>query len=101
MQAVGAAMFEPPPPPDLVATFGGTADDYQTEIDLLPSIVPSFNVYRAMSTQWNIGFGGRTGLNYAALPVVFDLLKVPEEDRSSIFEDVQIMELATLGAAHG
>jgi hypothetical protein len=50
-----------------------------------------------MATQWRVGPGGAIGLDYAALPAVFDLLEVAREDRSDAFAGVRLMEDAALG----
>ena len=49
-----------------------------------------------MSTQWNVGMSGATGLNYSALPFLFDLLGVEKDNRPDLFNDLQIMEQAAL-----
>lgn len=50
-----------------------------------------------MATQWRVGPGGVIGLDYAALPAVFDLLDVAREDRADAFAGVRVMEDAALG----
>lgn len=49
-------------------------------------------VFDAMTTQWREGFGGRTGLDYTALPAVFSLLGVARRDRRPLFDKLRIME---------
>lgn len=49
-----------------------------------------------MGTQWNVGVNGATGLNYASLPFMFDLLGVKQEDKQTLFCDLQVMEYAAL-----
>lgn len=49
-----------------------------------------------MSTQWRTGMSGATGLDYNALPVVMRFGGVPATDRSTVFEEVRVMEDAAL-----
>lgn len=53
-------------------------------------------VFCAAGTQWRISHAGVSGLDYTALPVVFDLLGVPAEERRETFEGVQVMEREVL-----
>lgn len=53
-------------------------------------------VFEALSTQWRVGPGGPTGLDYAALPAVLDLHGVPPPARRELFEDVRVLESAAL-----
>jgi hypothetical protein len=59
----------------------------------------AFEVFRRMTTQWNILPSPDrpvfTGLNYTSLDVLLKLYKT--RDRRLVFEDVQIMEAAALG----
>jgi hypothetical protein len=50
----------------------------------------------SLLSQWRVGAMGATGLDYAVLPVVFDLVDVPKADRSSVFADIRVMEDAAL-----
>jgi hypothetical protein len=43
-----------------------------------------------MNTQWRMGMNGATGLDYSALPILFETLGIA--DRAKVFRDMQIME---------
>ncbi len=58
--------------------------------------VASFEIFVALQTQWRIGMGGPTGLDYAAVPVVMELQQVAPDDRRRIFDDVRVMEAEAL-----
>ena len=48
-------------------------------------------VFAALATQWRVAPSGqRYGLDYGALPAVFDLLAV--EDRAEVFSALRVME---------
>jgi len=54
----------------------------------------TFLLFHAMSTQWRIGFGGPTGLDYSQLPVVAQLLEIPLDKER--FDGIRVMERETL-----
>ena len=45
-------------------------EDLEVEVELYPENILPMQVFFAMQTQWRIGMGGATGLDYTALPVV-------------------------------
>jgi hypothetical protein len=49
-----------------------------------------------MSTQWNVGMGGATGINYTPLVTVMKLIGIKKSARSQAFADLQIMESEAL-----
>lgn len=56
----------------------------------------AFYVFESMATQWRIGMAGATGLDYAAMPVVMDMVGVARKRRPEVFESVRIMETEAL-----
>lgn len=52
-------------------------------------------IFLKMQTQWNVSMAGLTGLNYSALDYLSRLYSV--KDPVSLFEGIQVMELAALG----
>lgn len=60
----------------------------------------TFNLFYNMSTQWRVGMGGATGLDYAAIPVVGKLLGLKKKELNNMFHDLRVMEneaLITMG----
>jgi len=51
-------------------------------------------MFLRMQTQWRIGFGGPTGLDYAAMDWLCRLYSV--QDPVGLFEGLQVMEAAAL-----
>lgn len=49
-----------------------------------------------MATQWRLGYGGPTGLDYSALPEVWRRTKTPSEDRDDVFDALRVLEDAAL-----
>lgn len=53
-------------------------------------------VFQSMTTQWRMGMGGPTGLDYNVLPEMWKRLEVPKKDRNRVFSDLQEMERSAL-----
>ena len=56
----------------------------------------AFYVFESMATQWRVGMAGATGLDYAAMPVVMDMVGVERKRRPEVFSSVRIMETEAL-----
>jgi hypothetical protein len=56
----------------------------------------AFLVFEAMATQWRVGVVGATGLDYAALPAVYQSVGCKRPDQPEVFEKIRVMELAAL-----
>jgi hypothetical protein len=93
---VSQALYTSATPADQLAMFGITSTDLDETIDVLPDNWGAFVLFDAMSTQWRTGYGGRTGLDYSALPMVMNLLGFPKKNRNSLFQDVIVMETEAL-----
>lgn len=60
----------------------------------------AFNLFNALSTQWRVGMGGATGLDYSVIPSVGKMLGYKKKDVNAMFPDIQVMEneaLITMG----
>lgn len=72
---------------------GLTAADLDDgETDIWPVNLTATNVFVAMTTQWQHGFGGPTGLKYESLPVVFRMIGIPRKEWTDTFECLRLME---------
>jgi len=55
-------------------------------------------VFGELQSQWRVGNGGATGLDYTAIPPTLDLLGITRaKDRQRIFAGIRVMEAAVLG----
>ncbi|HED4182465.1 MULTISPECIES: DUF1799 domain-containing protein [Enterobacter] len=82
-----------------MATFGLTDDDYDDVIvHVLPDVWPVFRLFQSLSTQWRIGFGGATGLDYNVLPWLMRVHGI--EDEATTLKDIRIMEKCALTIMH-
>lgn len=66
------------------------------EVYLWPCNVQAWAVFVACRTQWRVGMAGATGLDYAAVRVVMDLLDVGKKHRAGVFAGVRVAENAAL-----
>lgn len=76
------------------------ADFSAKPLAIWPETLPPLRVFAALDTQWRVGFGGATGLDYNVLPTTLRLLGVPRADWPELFEDIRTMERAALDVMH-
>ncbi|CAI1683137.1 DUF1799 domain-containing protein [Serratia fonticola] len=82
-----------------MAAFGLTLEDMASDpVEILPDVWQSFEVFRAMATQWRTGMSGVTGLDYNCLPWLMKLHGV--EDEAVALTDIRVMEAAALSVIH-
>lgn len=60
------------------------------ELFFSESMMLSWDIYCAMSTQWRIGSCGATGLDYNVLPFMFDVFNVKEKELT--LSDLRVLE---------
>ena len=53
-------------------------------------------MFLAMETQWRIAMSGATGLDYAALPAVMDLVGIKRKRRPAVLCDLRVIEAEVL-----
>ncbi|MFK3815081.1 DUF1799 domain-containing protein [Pseudomonas sp. NPDC089407] len=76
-----------------MAAFGLTqADVGGEEQQVWPENWPAFCVFEALTTQWRVGPGGASGLDYGAIPAVLDLVGIRKKERAGVFGDLRHME---------
>lgn len=71
-----------------------TEDDFTIEV--WECNADAFYVFESMTTQWRIGMAGATGLDYAAVPVVMDMVGVKKKRQPKVFADLRLMEIEAL-----
>lgn len=60
----------------------------------------AFRLFYEMGTQWRVGMGGATGLDYNVIPVVGKMLGFKNKEINNMFPDIKVMEneaLITMG----
>ncbi|MBJ2282281.1 DUF1799 domain-containing protein [Pseudomonas sp. MF6767] len=68
------------------------ADIPDVEYEVWPDNWSAFLLFEAMSTQWRVGMGGATGLDYNALPPVASMLGMKRREIPEVFHDIRVME---------
>ena len=82
-----------------MAALGFDPEDFDEEdniIEVWECNADAFYVFESMATQWRVGMAGATGLDYAAMPVVMDMVGIKKKDRTEVFASVRIMEQEAL-----
>lgn len=65
-------------------------------MEVWPQNWPSVMLFMAVGTQWRVGMGGATGLDYSAVAAVMDIQGVKPKKRAKMLEHIRIMEAAVL-----
>lgn len=82
-----------------MAAGGFTIDDYPQEtVEVWPENWPAYGLFASLRTQWRVGMGGATGLDYGPLYCKMDRLKLTPEAYDDLEADIQAMEFGALGA---
>ncbi|HSH86893.1 MAG TPA: DUF1799 domain-containing protein [Methylophilus sp.] len=82
-----------------MAVFGLTEADFEATDNVgvcWPEHADAMHVFMGMQSQWNHGFDGVTGLNYSSLNAVYSGLRIKEENRPTVFHQLQVIEFETL-----
>jgi len=85
-------MYEPPPSAEQLAAFGLDAEDIEEEFEVWPCLWRAFLLFNRMSTQWRVGAGGATGLDYSSIRDVAGFLAIKKKKLAEIFPDLQVLE---------
>lgn len=72
------------------------ADIHEEEVEVLPDVWPAFRLFEALSTQWRLGQGGPSGLDYTAIPATASILGIKRRYLNDIFPDLRVMEVEAL-----
>lgn len=72
-------------------------DDYEVEtFELWPETDEALTLFSSISTQWRVGFGGPTGLDYNVLFKLLDRKGLSGRDYDRLFNDIRVMEAEAL-----
>ena len=68
-------------------------DDMETvDVEVWPDVWPAFRLFEALGTQWRLGPGGPSGLDYTAIPCTAKMIGIKRKDLKDVFPDLRIME---------
>lgn len=80
--------------------FGLTPDDVIETVEVWPENRQAFELFRFLGTQWRVGGGGATGLDYNILYHKMDRMNLTAERYEELEEEIRIMEGAALNVMH-
>ena len=61
-------------------------------VEVWPENHAAFNLFYSLRTQWRVGMGGPTGLDYAAVYPLLDRAAKDPQEWDELFSDIQVME---------
>lgn len=67
-------------------------------VEVWPENWPAFQLFQDVSTQWRVGMGGATGLDYLALYPLIDRQTSTTDEWRELFDDVRALEVWALEA---
>lgn len=92
---VARALYERPPDTGPGSLFA--PEDFADEaVEVWPDNWPIVQFFSRLGTQWRVGFGGPTGLDYTAVLALMRTLRLKRDDFEDFFAGVQTMERAAL-----
>lgn len=65
-------------------------------MEVWPENWPAWFLFCQVSTQWRVGMGGATGLDYGAIYPLLDRIAQDAAEWMDLFEDLQVLEGAAL-----
>ena len=63
---------------------------------LWPDNLVAWQCWQGIQTQWRVGMGGATGLDYAGVRAYLELQDLPPDERREVFAGLQACERTTL-----
>lgn len=84
-----------------LAAAGLTPDDVAPDpVEIWPDVLPAYELFSHLGTQWRVGAGGATGLDYNVLYHKMGRMGLSAEQFESLEADIQVMEGEALKAMH-
>jgi hypothetical protein len=72
-------------------------EDFDDEsFEIWPENEESISLFSSVSTQWRMGAGGPTGLDYVALFGRMDRMKLDDQTHERLFQDIRVIESEAL-----
>lgn len=89
-------MYDPGPSEEELEKIGLKREDVEdnSDFEVWPENWMPLQVFSELSTQWRMGPGGPTGLDYGAVQWVMGLLKVKRQ--YEVLRDIRVLESSAL-----
>ena len=71
-----------------------------TSVEIWPENVRAHNLFQTLHTQWRVGMGGATGLDFLVAYRRMDRMGLSPDEYDQLDGDLQVMEAAALQAMH-
>jgi hypothetical protein len=92
-------MFTPAPSEHELEAAGLTLADFEGEaVEVWPENQRAYFLFLDLQTQWRVGMGGATGLDYLVLFAKLDRMKLTDEEADELEGDIRVMEHEALRA---
>jgi hypothetical protein len=78
----------------------GFREDDLEHVEVWPENWPAFSLFTRVQTQWRLGPGGATGLDYLVVMRLLDRMSLSDTDYDLWFDDIRVMEGAAIEAMH-
>jgi hypothetical protein len=89
-------MYTPGPSSENIAKMrylGFEPEDYVREsVEVWPENERAYFLFLDLQTQWRVGMGGATGLDYLVLFAKLDRMKLSDEEVDELEQDIRTME---------
>ena len=69
-------------------------------VDIWPENLLAFELFKFLGTQWRIGMGGATGLDYGVMYQKMGRMNLSPDQYDQLEADMQVMEVAALACMH-
>ncbi len=70
------------------------------DVQVWPENWPVFSLFTRVQTQWRLGPGGATGLDYLVVMRLLDRMNLSDEQYDAWLDDIRLMEGEALEAMH-
>jgi len=61
-------------------------------VEVWPDAWTAFCLFEALGTQWRLGPGGPSGLDYTAIPGTAKMIGIKRREMAEAFHDLRVME---------
>ncbi len=94
---MACALYATPASEAELNAFGFRPEDYDHEvIEIWPENHQAINLFTSISTQWRVGAGGPTGLDYNVLFTRMARMGLSDEQYEQLFDDIRVIESEAL-----
>jgi hypothetical protein len=69
-------------------------------VEVWPELWPAWVLFNRMSTQWRVGMGGVSGLDYNVLFRFLDRMRLSDSDYDQMLADISVLEDTALSELH-